>query len=172
MHLIGHAVVRFDEPGVLFGETVELGKNGSTFDLNDLKRIYQKERHSFNCDLCNCEPIVGVRFKCDLCSNFDICQACFEAKRVGKSHKVEHPLIAIGKTISLEINSREVKLGDQLGEGGFGSVYKATYKNKIVACKIMSFTPDLIKSYMRELYAYNEIKGCFFSNYNYIQWWK
>jgi hypothetical protein len=156
-HLINHPVVRFDEPGILFGQPT---RNG--FNLNDLKRTYKDEVHSgINCDICDRNPIKGLRFKCDLCSGFDVCLACYEAKhdKKDKGHTLEHPLIVIGKEVSLQVETNEIELGRVLGEGGFGKVYKAKYKNKTVACKIMSFNQQLVKSYLRELAAYSEIKG-------------
>jgi len=43
------------------------------------------------CDNCKCNPIVGTRFKCTICSDFDLCSAC-EAKDV---HPSGHPLMKI-----------------------------------------------------------------------------
>jgi outer membrane biosynthesis protein TonB len=43
------------------------------------------------CDLCGASPITGVRFKCMICHNFDLCDKC-EAS--GK-HPTDHPLIKL-----------------------------------------------------------------------------
>lgn len=37
------------------------------------------------CDSCEMCPIVGVRYKCSVCPNYDLCEAC-EAKGVHKEH--------------------------------------------------------------------------------------
>jgi hypothetical protein len=42
------------------------------------------------CDGCNAEPIRGVRYKCSVCSNYDLCQQC-ETKNVHP----EHPFLKI-----------------------------------------------------------------------------
>jgi hypothetical protein len=42
------------------------------------------------CDGCDCEPIRGVRFKCSVCANYDLCQKC-EAKNIHP----EHPFLKI-----------------------------------------------------------------------------
>jgi len=42
------------------------------------------------CDICNTKPIIGVRYKCMTCLDFDMCEFC----RRG-NHPVEHPLIAL-----------------------------------------------------------------------------
>eukprot|EP00475_Leptophrys_vorax_P016021 TRINITY_DN223_c0_g1_i1.p1 TRINITY_DN223_c0_g1~~TRINITY_DN223_c0_g1_i1.p1 ORF type:complete len:474 (+),score=154.44 TRINITY_DN223_c0_g1_i1:134-1555(+) len=43
------------------------------------------------CDGCEMSPIQGVRFKCIVCENYDLCSDC-EAKNV---HEVSHPLLKI-----------------------------------------------------------------------------
>lgn len=43
----------------------------------------------FQCDVCFVIPIVGVRFRCKTCRNFDMCLAC---KQAGK-HNPKHNLI-------------------------------------------------------------------------------
>jgi hypothetical protein len=158
-HVSSHPVVRFDEPFVLFGRPIELGDD---FNLNNLKRNFQNEIHAnINCDVCNCNPIKGLRFKCDLCSNFDVCLSCYEARKLNPKahHKLDHTMIVIGREVSLSIDPNEIREGEPLGQGAFGYVCKATYKNRTVACKKMVFQPRLLKSFMRELSAYNEIKG-------------
>jgi len=42
------------------------------------------------CDICNAEPIIGVRYKCMTCLNFDMCEFC----RRG-NHPPDHPLITL-----------------------------------------------------------------------------
>ena len=43
------------------------------------------------CDGCGMKPIVGVRFKCTVCPNFDYCENCEKAK--ANEHK--HPFLKI-----------------------------------------------------------------------------
>jgi len=45
--------------------------------------------HGITCDGCQMSPITGIRFKCRVCDDFDLCEAC-EAKNV---HPADHPLI-------------------------------------------------------------------------------
>ncbi len=42
------------------------------------------------CDLCNAFPVLGARYKCSVCPDFDMCEAC-EAK--DNQHPAHHPLI-------------------------------------------------------------------------------
>jgi len=41
------------------------------------------------CDGCNVFPIVGIRYQCTVCNDFDLCEKC-ECSNV---HPVEHPLL-------------------------------------------------------------------------------
>ena len=45
-----------------------------------------------SCDCCKVSPISGVRFRCTECSNYDLCQNCFQ-KPANASHK--HNFVAI-----------------------------------------------------------------------------
>jgi len=51
--------------------------------------------HGVACDMCGVDPIVGVRFKCKTCHNFDLCEAC-EAKEV---YSTSHVLLKIRSAI-------------------------------------------------------------------------
>jgi len=47
--------------------------------------------HGIVCDGCQATPIVGTRFKCTVCNDFDLCEQC-EAKGV---HQADHPLMKL-----------------------------------------------------------------------------
>ena len=47
---------------------------------------------NYVCDGCDMNPIVGVRYKCSVCQNYDLCENC-EAKDVHQ----QHPLVKIKK---------------------------------------------------------------------------
>ena len=44
------------------------------------------------CDICKTKPIVGTRYKCCICDDFDLCSSC-EAKG---THN-DHPLVKLTK---------------------------------------------------------------------------
>lgn len=48
--------------------------------------------HGYTCDGCECSPIVGTRWRCAVCPDFDLCPKCEAA---GNKHPAEHPLIKI-----------------------------------------------------------------------------
>jgi hypothetical protein len=49
------------------------------------------------CDGCNVFPIVGTRYQCTVCNNYDLCAKC-EANP--NSHPVEHPLLKHRQPVS------------------------------------------------------------------------
>ncbi|KAI1731518.1 EF hand domain-containing protein [Ditylenchus destructor] len=49
-------------------------------------------KHQAKCNACKMFPIVGMRYRCLRCFNFDICQNCFFSQRTAKNHKLTHPM--------------------------------------------------------------------------------
>ncbi|CAJ0919115.1 unnamed protein product, partial [Mesorhabditis belari] len=49
-------------------------------------------KHQAKCNVCKMFPIVGLRYRCLHCFNFDICQNCFFSQRTSKNHKLRHPM--------------------------------------------------------------------------------
>ncbi|CAF1006697.1 unnamed protein product [Adineta steineri] len=47
------------------------------------------------CDLCQCSPIIGIRYKCKVCCNYDLCSKCVQLNRNHKGHSNTHELISI-----------------------------------------------------------------------------
>ncbi|CAE6406463.1 unnamed protein product [Rhizoctonia solani] len=48
--------------------------------------------HSAECDACD-ETIVGIRHKCVVCYDFDLCDACYKANAEPIDHKSEHDML-------------------------------------------------------------------------------
>ncbi|RWS09644.1 dystrophin: isoform B-like isoform X3, partial [Dinothrombium tinctorium] len=49
-------------------------------------------KHQAKCNICKQYPIIGFRYRCLKCFNFDMCQICFFAGRCAKGHKYNHPM--------------------------------------------------------------------------------
>ncbi|XP_013410971.1 dystrophin-like, partial [Lingula anatina] len=49
-------------------------------------------KHESKCNICKEYPIIGFRYRCLKCFNYDLCQQCFLTGRVAKKHKLTHPI--------------------------------------------------------------------------------
>ncbi|XP_028414557.1 dystrophin-like isoform X10 [Dendronephthya gigantea] len=49
-------------------------------------------KHESKCQICKEYPIVGLRFRCLKCFNYDVCQSCFFSGRTSRNHYVTHPM--------------------------------------------------------------------------------
>lgn len=49
-------------------------------------------RHQAKCNICKEYPIIGFRYRCLKCFNFDMCQKCFFLGKNAKNHKLSHPM--------------------------------------------------------------------------------
>lgn len=62
--------------------------------LPTLHRLAASEavKHKAKCSICKEYPIVGFRFRCLKCFNYDLCQSCFWSGRVSHEHRLTHPM--------------------------------------------------------------------------------
>jgi serine/threonine protein kinase len=155
-HEIGHKLVRYDEPDILFGSRLDYDE----VNLNKFKQLFKDVIHEgIKCSICN-ESIKGLRYKCDICIDFNCCEKCSNYSHGRHFHKT-HPLLAIGITQSCRVDYDKIKLGKLLANRAFEKIYLAEYNQKMVACKCISDKSDNIeiqKSYSRELEALKAIK--------------
>jgi hypothetical protein len=74
-----------------------------------------------NCDHCQQKPITGVRFKCQVCPDYDLCAAC-ETKNV---HPLDHPLIKMRQPTRKDIH-RDVQCDGCQATPIVGARFKCT----------------------------------------------
>lgn len=55
-------------------------------------RAAEKVSHGIRCSVCRTYPIMGLRYSCLKCLNYDQCQTCFFHGRLSKRHKLKHPM--------------------------------------------------------------------------------
>jgi hypothetical protein len=65
--------------------------NNNSNSITSKQTDSNRTQPSFICHSCFADPILGTRFQCSICTNFNLCAAC-EAKAV---HPPTHPLIKI-----------------------------------------------------------------------------
>jgi len=58
-------------------------------DVKDENSVEQTVHKDVRCDICNTVPIIGVRYKCAICKDYDLCEKC----EMSNSHNPMHPLI-------------------------------------------------------------------------------
>ena len=96
----------------------------STTDGND-----KKETHfGFICDGCQMNPIIGKRYKCKDCKDFDFCENCYEKNQ--KTHGHEFKLIE--KSIFKHINRCQRPKFDQKKEIHFNIICDGCKMHPIV----------------------------------------
>lgn len=79
-------------------------------------RSTENVAHPMKCGACKTYPIVGLRYQCLQCLNYDLCQSCFLHGNISKNHSIKHRMQehcqqtsswekvkAVLKTISLKI---------------------------------------------------------------------
>ena len=52
----------------------------------------ENAKHQAKCNICKEYPIIGFRYRCLKCFNFDMCQKCFFFGNQAKNHKLTHPM--------------------------------------------------------------------------------
>ena len=84
--------VRKDQKQLLcpLRKKLEKKENKENKDKKVEKKEEKKERKEVHwyvtCDGCEMTPIVGKRYKCDICPNFDFCESCYEKKKESHQH--------------------------------------------------------------------------------------
>ncbi|UJR16004.1 hypothetical protein I4U23_002921 [Adineta vaga] len=62
--------------------------------LPTLHRLIATEtvRHEARCNTCKAYPVIGMRYRCLRCFNYDLCQTCFFTGDHAKKHDGSHPI--------------------------------------------------------------------------------
>jgi hypothetical protein len=81
-HPVDHPLMKFKQPE----------KGGIANEANE-KKAEENEavHHGIVCDSCSTSPIRGIRYKCSICRDYDLCHQCEKENK----HNPAHPLIKI-----------------------------------------------------------------------------
>ena len=78
----------------LYNQRLEIYKN-KIDKMNESINIYKAIHHGFKCEKCFKEPIEGIRYKCSVCFNYNLCNECEEKNSLLNEHP--HNFIKIRK---------------------------------------------------------------------------
>lgn len=118
-HKTGHLLVHLRLPNEIFGQPIARDE----LNLKRLVEIYAAESHDdVTCDGCETKNFVGLRFKCDVCNQYDLCQKCAENQVTTKDHQTTHPLILTSSKTITQIPLDDIELSEALGRGAFGDI--------------------------------------------------
>ncbi|KAG8701295.1 hypothetical protein FRC08_004177, partial [Ceratobasidium sp. 394] len=56
--------------------------------------------HPANCDACD-GTIIGIRHKCTVCHDFDLCDSCFNARVEPLEHKADHEMLQLDRPVRI-----------------------------------------------------------------------
>lgn len=85
------AAPSFEDGSWLPGGTwVDFGLNDKPYTEEENKALGPIVHSRIECNNCHKSPIIGVRYKCKTCLNFDLCGQCVSSLS-GVQHNVDHP---------------------------------------------------------------------------------
>jgi len=87
--------------------------------------------HGVACDGCGASPLLGPRFKCTSCPDFDLCGTCFAKKPMHEgdcaNHEFECKLSAAAHPMHMKIFARVYKHLGALGQLGLGKGWQGKH---------------------------------------------
>lgn len=77
-------------------ESLNISTSSKTEDEKEEKKELKEIHYNVSCDGCKMKPLVGKRYKCKGCFNFDYCEKCYEKNKLTHKHEfnvIEKPVL-------------------------------------------------------------------------------
>lgn len=97
-------------------------------------------KHNVKCKVCKMSPIVGFRYHCLKCFNFDLCHNCFFVGKVAKGHKFEHPMQEYCTSTGTSVNLKN--FGQSVRNSFRSKNYFKNKQKKLGYLPVTSHNPD------------------------------
>ena len=70
-----------------YKDLLTLNISSDIYNTNEDKKEEKEIHYCIICDGCGMKPLIGKRFKCKGCNNFDYCEKCYEKNKVSHGHE-------------------------------------------------------------------------------------
>jgi len=77
-------------------ESLNISTSSKTEDEKEEKKELKEIHYNVSCDGCKMKPLIGKRYKCKGCFNFDYCEKCYEENKLTHKHEfnlIEKPVL-------------------------------------------------------------------------------
>ena len=77
-------------------ESLNISTSSKNEDEKEEKKEVKEIHYNVSCDGCKMKPLIGKRYKCKGCFNFDYCEKCYEKNKLTHKHEfnlIEKPVL-------------------------------------------------------------------------------
>jgi len=119
---------KLSHPMILVFKSLSPEKNQLLDQIIQEKDKLLKETAKINifegseCKICKVSPIKGIKIKCDICINFDMCWDCFGSGEEHEKHSKDHPTVVFLLPRRNICDIKSLEDCGELGGGQFGDV--------------------------------------------------
>lgn len=115
-HKTGHPLVHISIPNEVLGRRMT---NIERLTVDKLEQMFDGKIHDTICSSCR-SSIIGLRFKCDSCYNYNLCSTCTKNRVNDKNHHRTHSMICTSHQTLTRIPTSDLSKISVLGQGAFG----------------------------------------------------